>query len=75
MSRSYRKHPFRGVTTCESEKQEKQAWHRAYRRICAVLIRQGVEDMPNFRQHSYQWMGKDGKFGFDPKKHPEWMRK
>lgn len=31
MSRSYRRHPFRGITTCPSEKEDKQFAHRAYR--------------------------------------------
>lgn len=31
MSRSYRRHPFRGITTCESEKDDKRLAHRVYR--------------------------------------------
>ena len=31
MSRSHRHHPFRGITTCESEKDDKQLAHRVYR--------------------------------------------
>jgi len=31
MSRSYRHHPFRGITTCESEKDDKRLAHRVYR--------------------------------------------
>ena len=32
MSRSYRRHPFCGITTCTSEKEDKQMAQRAHRR-------------------------------------------
>lgn len=76
MSRSRKKHPFGGFMDSASEKDEKVMWHRRYRRVCKVLIRKGMEDMPNFRVYSNLWgMRKDGKFMFDPRTEAKRLRK
>lgn len=66
MSRSYRKHPCSAHTCSSSEKQDKQLWHRRYRRaIRHRIMHDGEEDdylLPHFREHSNPWsMAKDGK--------------
>jgi hypothetical protein len=76
LSRSYKKHSYCGITTCRSEKPDKQLWHRAYRRVCRICIRSGVYSLPHYRLYSNPWaMGKDGKHWFDPTSHPKLLRK
>lgn len=76
MSRSRRKKPICGFTTCRSEKDEKKIWHRELRRKARQqLINTGEVDIEK-RHVSDPWrMGKDGKMGFDPIKYPKGMRK
>lgn len=60
MSRSRRRTPIFGITTCESEKPDKQAWHRRWRR--AAKQRGDHGEFDDERLHSDAWnMGKDGK--------------
>ena len=76
MSRSVRKHCFCGITTSDSEKDDKKRWHRAYRRACRNLVNKGFFDMPHYRQYSNPWkMDKDGKIMFDPIDNPKLRRK
>ncbi len=68
MSRSRRKTPIFGVTTCQSEKQDKKIWHgrwRANERTALASADQAKLDahlsIPE-RQVSNPWsMGKDGR--------------
>lgn len=60
MSRSRRKTPIVGMTTCESEKADKAKWHRKFRRATKMDIEGG--QFISFRQYGSTWcMGKDGK--------------
>lgn len=73
MARSRKKTKVTGVTTCESERQDKQAWHRKFRRITKELLGEFInipsdeveaEDFidPAVREVSNLWdFGKDGK--------------
>jgi hypothetical protein len=71
MSRSRRKTPKAGITTADSEKQDKRLANRDLRR----KVRQGKLDL-RVRDVSNGWsFDKDGKQRFDPKKHPKEMRK
>jgi len=78
VSRSRRKMPIHGVTTAESEKQEKRAYNRRYRHAVKQAVQSGDDEtpLPIVREYSDPWaMGKDGKMLFDPAKHPAIMRK
>lgn len=64
MSRSKRKTPISGITTVETEKAEKAAWHRRHRH--AEKMRLSMEGAAyigrSHKEHSDPWsMGKDGK--------------
>lgn len=64
MSRSYRKSPFCGITTAESEKKDKQLAHRRERRIVSQIL--GSDPLrpvlPHRREVSNVWsFDKDGK--------------
>jgi hypothetical protein len=64
MARSKRRTPIRGITTAESEKQDKQWVHRKYRRATRVGLQHvlDAEIFPHVRELSHPWsMGKDGK--------------
>ena len=78
MSRSRRKSPVTGITTSESEKDDKRIYNRRYRRASKQLFENDpVRDpMPKLREFSDPWlMDKDGKARFDPSEYPELMRK
>ena len=77
MSRSRRKTPVRGITTAESEKQDKRIANRKLRRrVRSVLRRDAEAPLPHLREVSDPWMmDKDGKAPFDPARHPNEMRK
>ena len=78
MSRSRRKHPFRAITTADSEKQEKRAYNRRFRRVSEQVLKADPtgERQPILREYSNPWsMDKDGKVRFDPAKYPKSMRK
>ena len=67
MSRSRRKTPVTGVTCAESERYDKQLWHRRFRRAVSVSIRAGDEVMPHVRDVSDPWkFAKDGKTYWGP---------
>lgn len=77
MSRSRRRTPIRGITTADSEKQDKRIANRKLRRKVRVAIRADAEgEMPARRQVSNPWcMDKDGKMRFDPARYPRYLRK
>ena len=78
MSRSRRKHPFCGILKADSEKQDKRAYNRRFRHAAEQALKTDPtgESLPILREHSDPWdMDKDGKFRFDPVKHPKLMRK
>jgi hypothetical protein len=78
MARSRKKTPVQGMTTANSEKQDKRLYNRRFRRISkqAIHVESEREVLPHLKEYSNPWcMDKDGKARFDPKKHPEWMRK
>ena len=78
MSRSRRKRPFRGFSTSETEKEDKRLANRKLRRKVrqALAVEEAPETLPHVRETSNPWsMDKDGKFRFDPERHPGRMRK
>ena len=61
MSRSYKRTPIFGNACCDSEKEDKQLWHRAFRRKTKLALKSGLY-LPDFREVSNPWdFGKDGK--------------
>jgi len=67
MSRSMRKTPIMGITTCRSEREDKKLWHRrwrAHQRTALAASPLDDEDNPlpiSINQLSSVWdMGKDG---------------
>ena len=67
-----------GITSARSEKQDKRRYNRRYRHVCkqALHVNAALELLPHLREYSNPWsMDKDGKYWFDPVKHPELMRK
>lgn len=78
MSRSRRKTPKSGITTAESEKNDKRIYNRRYRHATKQLLDADpkIESVPPLRAFSNPWsMDKDGKKRFDPAAYPELMRK
>ena len=78
MSRSRRKTPVCGITTAQSEKQDKRIANRRFRRAIRQQMQAEpqVEVLPQRREVSDVWaMDKDGKTRFDPEQHPKEMRK
>jgi hypothetical protein len=77
MSRSRRKTPIRGITTAQSEKQDKRIANRRLRRRVRSALRVDPDaPLPLLREVSNPWrMDKDGKMLVDPARHPEFMRK
>jgi hypothetical protein len=62
MSRSRRKTPICGWTTCDSEKEDKSLANRRLRRIVGHAIKNNREIYPELREVSDVWnFGKDGK--------------
>lgn len=64
MSRSKRKTPITGITTAETEKADKAAWHRRHRHAEKVRLNaSGIEYVDrSHKEHSDPWsMSKDGK--------------
>jgi hypothetical protein len=62
MSRSRRKNPIHGRTTCESEKDDKRDSNRKFRRIIRQMVKKSSEKLPKFKEVSNVWLfGKDGK--------------
>lgn len=77
MSRSRRKTPIRGITTAQSEKQDKRIANRRLRRRVRSALRVEPEaPLPVLREVSNAWsMDKDGRWFFDPERYPREMRK
>lgn len=76
MSRSYKKTPICGITTSESEKQDKQIANRRFRRNSHQLVKIGKE--PPFRTRevsNVHTFDKDGKQYFSAQKYPSLLRK
>ena len=78
MANSRRKKPITGITTAESEKQDKRIAGRRERHRNRQIIGCFLDDtllIPR-RQAGNPWlMAKDGKAFFDSRKYPELMRK
>lgn len=68
MTRSRRKHPFAGITTCASERDDKRRAHRAERQTIRRRLRVAPESerpLPHWYEFSDPWSwGKDGKMRF-----------
>lgn len=71
MSRSKQKNPISGITVAESEKKDKQSWHRRWRRKVKQMLSSADADelqemvLPNEHDVSDPWsMDKDGKRWF-----------
>ena len=77
MSRSKRKTPICGWTTCRSDKPWKTAANRILRSLTKRKLKGGNEDgLPVLNEVSSVWnFGKDGKQRFDPDDFPKGMRK
>lgn len=77
MSRSRRKTPIRGITSSESEKDDKRIYNRRFRRAQKQVLTVNIEaELPVLREYSNPWsMDKDGKARFDSTKFPKLMRK
>lgn len=77
MSRSRRKTPIRGMSSADSEKQDKRMANRKLRRRVRSALRVEPEaPLPRLREVSNPWsMDKDGKRFFDPERCPQEMRK
>ena len=77
MSRSRRRNPVRGITTSDTEKQDKRLASRRLRRKTRVALAAEPDGpLPALRQVSSAWaFDKDGKMRFDPEAHPGSMRK
>lgn len=68
MSRSRKKHPITGFTTCKSEKQDKRIYNRIIRhKVNAILKNEDLDELEDFiepdkNEIMNRWsMGKDGK--------------
>lgn len=76
MSRSYRKTPICGITTAESEKQDKRLANRLFRRNARQLLKLGKEPPFTIRVVSNVYsFEKDGKQYFSAMKYPYLLRK
>lgn len=78
MSKSRRNRPHCGITTAASEKDDKRRSNRRVRhRNAQILAVTGDGDsLKHLRVLSDPWvMCKDGKQRFDPREHPQLMRK
>ncbi len=62
MSRSFRKTKIQGITTINSEKEDKQKANRKFRRVVKQKLNLDESDLPNRREVSNVWsFAKDGK--------------
>lgn len=79
MSRSRKKTPICGITTAESEKEDKRYCNRKMRRKSKSILKytQDQDKLPIDKNEIMNvWdMAKDGRQEFDPEEHPEIMRK
>lgn len=75
MSRSRKKSKIHGITTAESEKQDKQEANRRLRRVVKQKVNQGETELPELREISNIWgFAKDGKI-YHPETPKKLMRK
>ena len=78
MSRSFRRAPFVSWAG-HTDKPWKTEWHRKMRATNRVALYDfdGDEDfLPHHREVSNMWASaKEGRAHFNPRQHPEWMRK
>jgi hypothetical protein len=79
MARSRFHTPITGITLAESEKRDKQLWHRHYRRCerqnLAMCVDWDEYITVHEREVSNPWMfDKDGKRWFDLIRYPDLMR-
>jgi len=73
MSRSYKKTPAGGITKAESEKEDKELWHRKWRRTTKSMLHNVDEDdvYPEEKDVSNPWaMSKDGRQYWDAHENP-----
>jgi hypothetical protein len=79
MSRSYRHTPKCSWSRHDSEKADKKLWHRRMRTAIRARLHNANPDevlLPLDNEIGNVWcFYKDGKFRFDPREHPKWMRK
>ena len=62
MSRSRKKNPVKGITSAESEKEDKRNANRKFRRKIKQEVQKGEEQLPELRELSNVWaFDKDGK--------------
>lgn len=62
MSRSRKKNPVKGITSADSEKEDKRNANRKFRRKIKQEVHKGEEQLPELRELSNVWMfDKDGK--------------
>ncbi len=75
MSRSRRKTKIYGITTADSEKEDKRKANRKLRRLSKEKLKGNAETLPLLREVSNVWdFAKDGK-KYDPKITDKLMRK
>jgi len=62
MSRSRKKNPVKGITSADSEKEDKRNANRKFRRKIKQEVNKGKEQLPEIRELSNVWeFDKDGK--------------
>ena len=57
MSRSVRKNKIFGITTAETEKQDKRRWNRTFRKVSKELVRQEKEAPSKIQGVASVWDG------------------
>lgn len=62
MSRSSKKTPKKGITSADSEKDNKRQANRTQRRVTKIKIKKGEIELPDIKELSNVWsFNKDGK--------------
>lgn len=62
MSRSTKKTPKKGITSSETEKENKRQANRKFRRVTKIQVKKGDKELPLTRELSNVWsFDKDGK--------------
>ena len=79
MSRSHKRTPTRSYDNCDSEKSYNDMWHRSLRRVARQRIYRANPDevvLPYEREIFDDWdFGRSRRRWFNPREHPELMRK
>ena len=79
MSRSFRRSPYIGPASWNSDKRWKRSWHGEARAAIRVALRHFDADkdfLPHHREVSDVWEScKETKARFDSREHPKLMRK